>query len=159
MMSNVTIEMATMQHFEEINALVKEGHDDHVEALPHIFKDVQEVMPLSYFQQLINDLESDMIIAKSSNEVVGFAVISIEQAPSFESVIPRKYAYIHDFGVKNNQQRKGIGNLLFMACKEWAMANDASSIELNVWAFNKSAIAFYEQVNMQCVSQKMELKL
>lgn len=158
-MSNITIELATIQHFEQVNALVKEGHDEHVEALPHIFKDVQEVMPMSYYQQLIDEPDSDIVIAQCSDEVVGFAVISLEQAPSFESVMPRKYAYIHDFGVKGNQQRKGIGNLLFMSCKKWAKTNDASSIELNVWAFNNKAIAFYEQVNMQCVSQKMELKL
>lgn len=82
-MLNVSVKVATLQHFEEVNVLVKEGHDEHVEVLPHIFKNVKEVMPLSYFQQLIDDSDSDILIAECSNEVVGFAVISLEHAPAF----------------------------------------------------------------------------
>lgn len=158
-MSKIIIEKATLQHFEAVNALVKEGHDEHVEALPHIFKEVQEVMSFSYFQQLVEDEKSDIFIAKCSDEIVGFAVIGFEQSPPFESIIQRKFSYIYDFGVKHNHQRKGIGKLLFSACHEWAIAHGSSSIELNVWAFNEKAIAFYEQFNMQCVSKKMQLNL
>ncbi|MEO4051872.1 GNAT family N-acetyltransferase [Solibacillus sp. CAU 1738] len=155
----VNIIQATLQDFERINELVKEGHDEHVEALPHIFKPVQQVMPLSYFQELMNDAHSEIFVAKEKEEVVGFAVLSLEQSPPFESLVQRKYAYIHDFGVKNNQQRKGIGKSLFTACVDWAKLHDAASIELNVWSFNEKAITFYENLNMQSVSRKMELKL
>ncbi len=155
----ITILVATEENFRAVNDIVNEGHEEHVEAQPTIFKSVEAVMPISYYKELIESDTSEILIAQEDDMLVGFAVISIEAAPPFHSLVQRKFAYIHDFGVKNAHQRKGIGKLLFEACVAWAKERDALSIELNVWEFNEKAIDFYEQLDMTTASRKMVLQI
>ncbi|MFF5996106.1 GNAT family N-acetyltransferase [Lysinibacillus sp. KU-BSD001] len=155
----IQIEKATIADFQAVNAIVKEGHNVHVEALPYLFKNVQKVMLISYYQQLLEDEASDILIATENATIVGFAIISLESSPPFESLVPRKFAYINDFGVKTVNQRKGIGKKLFEACIAWAKEKDVQSVELNVWEFNQSAISFYESLGMKSMSRKMNLML
>jgi diamine N-acetyltransferase len=148
---------AAIEDYEAVNAIVKEGQDEHAEVLPHIFQSIEQVMPESYFQDLLNDINSDIIVARLEGEVVGFAVMELAESPAFDSLVPRRYAYMNDFGVKNNNQRNGVGRALFAACVAWSKEKNASSLELNVWEFNKTAISFYESFGMETISRKMSL--
>jgi len=157
----MTIEVfiATEEDYLAVNEIVKEGHEEHVMEEPTIFKSVESVMPESYYKELIGNEESDILIAKEDEFVLGFAVISVEASPPFESLVQRKYAYIHDFGVKANLQRKGIGKMLFNACITWAKDKKVDSVELNVWEFNTKAIDSYEHFEMKSFSRKMKLNI
>ncbi|MGE7694014.1 N-acetyltransferase family protein [Lysinibacillus sp. NPDC094177] len=155
----IKVFIATEEDYFAVNQIVKEGHEEHVMEEPTIFKSVESVMPETYYNELIVNEESDILIAKKDEIVVGFAVISVETSPPFESLVPRKYAYIHDFGVKADQQRKGIGKILFTACITWAKERAVNSIELNVWEFNTKAIDFYKHFEMSSVSRKMKLNI
>lgn len=158
-MMTIEVFIATERDYFAVNEIVKEGHEEHVTEEPTIFKSLESVMPESYYKELIDNEESDILIAKEDKIVVGFAVISVEASPPFESLVQRKYAYIHDFGVKANLQRKGIGKILFNACITWAKEKKVDSVELNVWEFNMKAIEFYKQFNMKSVSRKMKLDI
>lgn len=70
----------------------------------------------------------------------------MEHVPSFQSLVRRKYGYIHDFSERKAIQKQGVGGLLFTSCSEWAKAKGATSIELNVWEFNTNTIAFYMNI-------------
>jgi diamine N-acetyltransferase len=150
---------ASIDDYKNINEIVKEGQDEHAEALPTIFAKVDVVMPIDYYQQLLNDKNSEVLVAKLNGQIVGFAVLEIKEAPQFASLVSRKYAYISDFGVKKAFQNNGIGKQLFFACVEWAKEKGASSLELNVWEFNQKAISFYEQLGMKPMSRKMAIDL
>ncbi|MCE4044037.1 MULTISPECIES: GNAT family N-acetyltransferase [Lysinibacillus] len=156
---SISICIATSNDYYAVNSLVGEGHEEHVMEEPAIFKSVESVMPESYFKDLLEDQNSHIFIAKNDELVVGFAIISIEHSPSFQSLVRRKYGYIHDFGVRKALQKQGVGGLLFTGCKEWAKARGATSIELNVWEFNANAIAFYEHLGMKGISRKMSMNI
>lgn len=153
------IKLATIEDYYSVNLIVKEGQDEHSEALPHIFKKTDQVMPENYFHELLEDSKSDILIAKIGDEVVGFAVMELKEAPPFDSMAPRKFAYMSDFGINSTYQRKGIGKSLFEACLEWSKNKDVTSLELNVWEFNQKAISFYENFGMETISRKMTLNL
>lgn len=153
----INIMSAKIEDFNTINSIVKEGQDEHSEALPHIFQKAEQVMPENYFQDLLENPDCEILVAKLKGNVVGFAVMELKESPSFESLTPRKYAYMNDFGVKNNYQREGIGGALFQECVDWSKINSAASLELNVWEFNHKAISFYESFGMSTVSRKMNL--
>lgn len=142
-----------------VNALVKEGHDEHAHHLPGIFKQVESVMPESYYQELLEDDNCAIIIAKNEDVVLCFAIISMESAPPFDSMMPRQYGYIQDFGVKKETQKQGVGKLLFDACLDWAKVKGATTLELNVWAFNSNAINFYQHLGMESISRKMHVEI
>ena len=149
---------ATEKDYIEVNRLVRQGHDDHVAGDDSVFKQVDIVMPKDYYMELLEQQHSKVFIVKAE-QVVGFAVISIEVAPNFPSLVERKFAYIHDFGIDRSIKRKGIGSLLFEACVNWAKQQNVESVELNVWEFNEEAIAFYEKHNMKTISRKMRLSI
>jgi len=155
----IEIFIATEEDYFAVNEIVKEGHEEHVMEEPTIFKSVESVMPESYYKELLDNEESDILLAKEDEIVVGFAVIRVETSPPFESLVQRKYVYIHDFGIKADQQRKGIGKLLFNACITWAKEKKVDSVELNVWEFNTKAIDFYKHFDMKSVSRKMKLNI
>ncbi|RKJ52259.1 GNAT family N-acetyltransferase [Butyricicoccus sp. 1XD8-22] len=150
---------ATKDDYLEINTIVKEGHDEHADALPQIFKKIELVMPISYFYELIENPIYEILVAKNDENIVGFAVMEIKHSPSFESMVPRRFAYMNDFGVKGIHQRQGIGRVLFQACVDWSKAMGAASLELNVWEFNRKASTFYESFGMHTMSRHMALDL
>ncbi|WP_087974864.1 GNAT family N-acetyltransferase [Oceanobacillus rekensis] len=155
---NISIETARIGDHYAVNLIVKEGQDEHSEALPHIFNKVDQVMPESYFGELLEDPKSEILIAKINEEVVGFAVMELKESPPFDSMKPRKFAYMNDFGIKSSYQRKGMGKMLFEYCLEWSKNKDATSLDLNVWEFNKKAISLYESFRMNTISRKMTLR-
>lgn len=156
---NVIIETAKLEHYETVNEIVKEGHDEHALALPHLFKKVEHAMPRSYFNELLADPDSDVLVATLNEEMVGFAVMELKVAPDFDSMMPRVFAYMNDFGMKESYQKRGYGKELFDACVKWAKQRGASSLDLNVWEFNQNAITFYSQRGLESVSRKMTLPL
>lgn len=149
----INVVSAKGEDFNAVNVIVKEGQDQHAEALPKIFKKVEQVMPESYFQQLLAESNCDILIAKENQTVIGFAVVEIKKSPAFESMVER------NFGVKSNYKRGGVGTALFNACVEWSKEKGAQSLELNVWEFNEHAISFYERFGMKTMSRKMTLNL
>ena len=156
---SIAIETATIADFDEVNSIVKESQDEHHRALPHIFSRVDKVMPHDYFQSLLIEPASEVLVVRKNNQILGFAVLEVMEAPPFESLTPRKYAYINDFGVKSSHKRMGIGKVLFEGCMYWANSKGATALELNVWNFNESAIAFYEKLGMETISRKMTISL
>ncbi|WP_251552100.1 GNAT family N-acetyltransferase [Neobacillus muris] len=155
----VIIESANINDFHAINLIVKEGQDEHSDALPQIFQKVDQVMPETYFRELLDDAECEILLAKVNEQVAGFAIIELNESLPFDSLTPRRFAYINDFGVKSSSQRNGIGKALYKACVNWAKRKDAASIELNVWEFNNKALAFYESLGMKTISRTMTLPL
>ncbi|KGR90904.1 alanine acetyltransferase [Ureibacillus massiliensis 4400831 = CIP 108448 = CCUG 49529] len=150
---------ANKDDYLEINTIVKEGQDEHAEALPQIFKKVEPVMPISYFYELIENPNCEILVAKNDESIVGFAVMELKHSPPFESMVPRKFVYMNDFGVKGLHQRQGIGRVLFQACVNWSKEMGAASLELNVWEFNRKATSFYESFGMNTISRQMVLNL
>lgn len=156
---NIIFGIAAIEDYDAIHSIVKEGHDEHVQALPHFFNEVENVMPKAYYKELLEGDNNEIIVAKEDGEIVGFAVMELCESPPFDSMTPRIFAYINDFGIKRTHQRGGIGSDLFYACVEWSKNKNASSLDLNVWEFNQKAISFYKHMGLKNVSRKMSLPL
>jgi diamine N-acetyltransferase len=156
---SIIIEKAKVNEFEGINRVMEEGQREHAEALPHIFKDTSPVMPRVFFEELLNDEKLDLLVAKQDDQIVGFALLRINQSPSFQSVHQRTYTYIDDFGVAKGMQGQGIGRKLFEACRDWALERGSQQLELTVWEFNNKALEFYEALGMETINRKMSITL
>lgn len=71
----------------------------------------------------------------------------------------RSIYYIDDIVVDKDYRHKGIGKKLYNYVLDKAKKNNIDSIELNVWAFNQSAINFYKSLGMSEKNIKYEQKL
>ncbi len=139
--------------FDEIDAL-------HRDNLPHVFQKPSGVAREQvYYLGLIADENVGLFVAEAGGKLVGFVHAIIRDTPAFPVFVPRRYAIVDGIGVKSEFQNHGIGRTLMDEMQEWAIAKGATSIELNVYEFNKTAISFYERLGYRTFSRKMSKEL
>jgi ribosomal protein S18 acetylase RimI-like enzyme len=138
--------------FNQIDSAHRENHPD-VFVRPH-----GRTREKDYFIDLLSNPDVGFIVAEVDNRVVGFIHVIVRETPQIPVLIQRRFASIDSVLVTNEYQRKGIGVKLVEAAKAWAMDNGAESIELNVYEFNESAIAFYRHLGFSDYSRRMRLR-
>lgn len=156
----VSIRKATAEDYNPLCALFDEVDVLHRGNLPHLFqKPNGPVREQDYYGGLIADENVGLFVAEIGEKLVGFVHAVIRDAPAIPVFVPRRYAIVDGIGVKLGFQNHGMGRMLMDTVHEWAMAKGATSIELNVYEFNKTAIAFYERLGYETLSRKMSKAL
>jgi ribosomal protein S18 acetylase RimI-like enzyme len=139
--------------FDEIDAL----HRDH---LPHLFqKPSGAAREQDYYLELLADENVALLVAEVNERLVGFVHAIVRDTPAMPIFVPRRYAMVDGIVVRSGFQKYGIGRILMDKIQEWAITTGATSIELNVYEFNTSAISFYERLGYQTFSRKMSKAL
>ena len=140
---------ALCELFDEVDAL----HRDH---LPAVFQEPDgPVRERDYYRGLIDDKNVGLFIAETSRNIVGFVHAVVRDAPAIPVFVPRRFAVVDSIAVKSGFQNRGIGQELMRVVDEWAVAKGVTSIELNVYEFNKTAIAFYQRLGYETLSRRM----
>ena len=67
--------------------------------------------------------------------------------------------WIDDLFVKEEARRDGVGSALLAHARAFAGEKNCDRLELNVWAFNEAAIAFYRKNGLNIQRCIMELPL
>ncbi|MBO5221680.1 MAG: GNAT family N-acetyltransferase [Clostridia bacterium] len=157
---NITIRKARTDDCEKIRPLQKEIADLHYKGRPDIFREQPPYFSEEDFARMCEDQSAVSLIAKTEEgEVVGYAfckVISFRNHPRNRDF---DCFYIDDICVLQTFRRQGIGRRLMNRCREEAIARKCKMMNLNVWAFNEEAIAFYESFGMTTRTKRMELIL
>jgi ribosomal protein S18 acetylase RimI-like enzyme len=139
--------------FDEIDAL-------HRDNLPHVFqKPSGAAREQDYYFGLIADENVGFFVANTDENLVGFVHAVVRDTPAIPVLIPKRYAIVDSIVVKSGFQNQGIGSILIDKVQEWAIAKGATSIELNVYEFNETAISFYEKLGYRSLSRKMSKEL
>lgn len=99
------------------------------------------------FAKIKNDNNYKMIVAKLSNEIVGFATVIIHQ-DIFEENNP--FMTIWNVRVKKEYRKQGIGKQLFQYIEKIANAAHCEFICLIAEKNNVSANVFYEKLGYKC---------
>jgi diamine N-acetyltransferase len=143
---------ALCELFDEIDGL----HRDH---LPHIFQEPGDAARQDRYAALLADESVAFLVAEAGGQLVGFVHVIVRDAPAIPVLVPRRYAIVDSIVVRSGLQNRGIGRMLMDKMQEWAIANEATSIELNVYEFNETAITFYEGLGYRTLSRKMSKDL
>jgi ribosomal protein S18 acetylase RimI-like enzyme len=152
----ITIRKATSTDYDTLCELFEEIDSLHSDNLPHIFQKPDGApRERDYYLGLISDENIALFVAEAGNKLVGFIHAIIKDAPPIPIFVSRCYAVIDGVLVKSEFQNQGTGRMLMDKIQEWAIAKNATSIELNVFEFNQSAISFYEKLGYQTLSRKM----
>ena len=139
--------------FDEIDAL-------HRHNLPHVFqKPAGAAREQDYYLGLIAQENTALLVAEIGEDLAGFVHVIVRDTPAFPVLVPRRYAIVDSILVRSGFQNHGIGRILMEDMQEWARAKGATSIELNVYEFNETAISFYERLGYQTFSRKMSKEL
>jgi ribosomal protein S18 acetylase RimI-like enzyme len=156
----VSIRKATAEDYNPLCELFDEVDALHRGNLPHLFQEPNgPVREQDYYGGLIADENVGLFIAGIGEKLVGFVHAILRDAPAIPVFVPRRYAIVESIGVKSGFQNHGLGRMLMNTAHEWAMTKGATSVELNVYEFNKTAIAFYQRLGYETLSRKMSKAL
>jgi shikimate dehydrogenase len=111
------------------------------------------------FLVMLSDPNQAVFIAEVEGEAAGFIHVILRDAPPLEILVPRRFAVVDSIGVCARFRRLGIGASLMQRAAGWAAEKGAASLELTVYEFNDSAIAFYEHLGYTPLSRKLSKSL
>jgi ribosomal protein S18 acetylase RimI-like enzyme len=153
---NLNIREAANTDYNGICELVTEVYKLHLKNRPDVYLDIDNPFPKDYFDELLDSSNTKIFVMKDdNNDLSAYSIIQIMTTQN-PILIHKKFLYIDDFCVKSTFKRKGIGKILFNHIVDFAKAENAESIHLNVWEFNEDAIKFYEALGMKTRNRRME---
>ena len=141
--------------YEELVKLVYQVHELHYERRPDIYVDCNP-LPKEYFENMLNDENALNFVFEEEGIIMGLLMATKKHNNAITIARERVTYFIDDIVVDSNYRRKGIGKSLYEYLLNIAKINKVDSIELNVWAFNKSALKFYESLGMTVKNMKLE---
>ena len=155
----MTVRFANEKDLPAVNRLRREVNDLHVAGRPETFKPGFCPELENYIHTIMADPALDLVVAEESGEICGFAVLHEFRKPENPYKLADEYLDIDEFGVAEAWRRRGVGMALIDFCRAVARERGFPRLELNMWEFNRGALAFYEAAGFTTYRRFMEMKL
>jgi ribosomal protein S18 acetylase RimI-like enzyme len=156
----MTIRSLTLADFDAVNTIFMQMQNLHIKYRPDLYRKIEK--PTTHkawdYEASLEDGNKIMLGAETDGKIVGFCIIEIRQSES-RALVLRTVAHINNIAVDENYRRKGIGKALYLEAVKLGKARGADSVDLKVFSFNESAIAFYKSLGMTEQSFTMEQKI
>ncbi len=154
------IRLACLEDYTAFGRLYLEINDLHAAAHPNLFAPTRTPPhDEEDFHFMLSDPNQAVFIAEVEDEAAGFVNVILRDAPLLDILVRRRFAVVDSIGVNARFRRQGIGEALMQRAAHWATEKGAASIELTVYEFNQSAIAFYEALGYTPLSRKLSKPL
>ena len=152
------IGFAKREDLERINVLRKQVNDLHVKGKPEIFKPGFPPALRDHVYEIFDDPRKRIVVCRSGEDICAFAVLTHIAKPETPFTYGRDYLDIDEFCVDKACRRRGIGTRMIGFIRDYAKEEGLDRIELNMWEFNRDALAFYESVGFATYRRYMEMK-
>lgn len=153
----MNVRFANENELSRINELRKQVNDLHVSGKPEVFKPGFPEELRDYIYEIRDDPEKKIAVAEQDGVICGFAVLHHINKPETPYMFERDYLDIDEFGVDEAYRRQGVASAMIEFIRELAVKNGFHRIELNMWEFNQSALAFYEASGFSAYRRYMEM--
>lgn len=154
------IRFAQADDLPDICRIRRQVHAVHTDGRPDIFREPENFA--EFDQQLLEAASKDnyqLMIYEKAGGIAGYALIRLVTTKNSCVGQDRFSYFIEEFGVDEGCRRQGIGTALMNAIFEQAKKNHAASVDLDVWAFNENAEAFYRNLGMKTKRTYLEFSL
>lgn len=158
-MSEITVRPARREELERVNALRRQVNDLHVAGRPDIFRPGFGEALRNHVYDAFDDAQTDVIVALLGGEIAGFATVQYIHRPESPYTLARDFYRVEEFGVDAAHRRRGVATALVAYMKKDAADKGFDRLELDVWAFNEGALAFYEAVGFTTYRRYMEMEV
>jgi ribosomal protein S18 acetylase RimI-like enzyme len=131
-----TVRPATIADYGPTCALLAEVDELHRLNLPWMFqKPAAEPRSLDFFQRLLDNDDSELLVADAGDRLVGVATALLRYSPDFALFVTQSWCVLDNIAVARAFRRQGIGSALIRAAELWAQRR--GPIGSN-WAFTSS---------------------
>ncbi len=155
----MNIRLAHENDLNKVNELREQVHNLHAEGRPETFKPEFAPEMRNFIYTIRNDPEKNIVVAERNGVICGYAVLHHVNRPEHMTKREQDYLDIDEFGVDAAFQRQGVGTAMMTFIRKIASEMGLHRIELNMWEFNKDALAFYEEAGFATFRRYMELFL
>ena len=156
---SVVVRMAAREELERVNGLRRMVNDVHVQGRPDIFRPGFCEALQRHIYDAFDDENSDVIVALADDDIAGFATVQYIRRPESPYCLARDFYRVEEFGVNAQYRRRGVATALVEYMKRDAREKGFDRIELDVWAFNEGAIAFYDAAGFRTYRRYMEMDI
>jgi len=143
----MNIREARIDDYEGFLSVFKEIEKLHREFVNWKFRECdneQNIFPYEYYKKMVEKNNSNIYIFEFENKIVGLSMGEIVESKDIPVLKEREYLKIRTVGVLPEYRNKGIGNKLLKELENWAMSKGVYDFEIDVYAFNNSALEFYK---------------
>lgn len=155
----ITVRKAAEADLPRVNELRKTVNDLHVQGRPDFFRAGAWPAIEGQAALFLTAPEHAVLVAEIDGEIAGFAMVSVIRRPENPYMQARDFYHVEEFGVDARFRRQGAATALVDAMRRDAAALGLTRIELDMWAFNEGALAFYEQAGFTTYRRYMELSV
>ena len=153
-----TIRPVTPADYDDVIAMLTEIAAMHHHGRPDIFYNGGSKYTHEKLAALTAEENSDIFVADTADiTCAGYLFCQIRDIEAHGVSRPCRVLWIDDLFVKREARRGGVASALVAHGREFAKKKRCDRVELNVWAFNEAAIAFYEKNGMKIQRHIMEL--
>ena len=157
---SVIVRPAKQEELARVNELRRMVNELHVAGRPAHFKPGFGPELQGHLAEQSSQPERfGVLVALEDGEVAGFATVQYVHRPEGPYTLPLDYYHVEEFGVDAAHRRRGVATALVEYMKADAKARGFTCLDLDVWAFNDSALAFYEAAGFTTYRRYMELEV
>lgn len=156
---SITVRSALRGELERVNELRRMVNSLHVNGRPDIFRPGFGEELCGRVYELFDSGDYDILVAVEDDVICGFAVVNIVQKPLSPYNNARSFYHVEEFGVDEAYRRRGVATAMVEYMKRDAKDKGLDRVELDVWAFNAEALAFYEAAGFTTYRRYMEMKV
>ena len=157
--ASVTVRFAREADLDQVNKLRKQVNDLHVEGKPEVFKPGFCDELRDYIHVIMKNPQEKIAVAELDGRIVGYAVLNHIIRPETPFMFERNFLDVDEFGVDEDCRRRGVAGAMIAFIRDFAKENSFDRIELNMWEFNRNALAFYEAAGFTTYRRYMEMPL
>lgn len=153
------VRLAEKKDLDRVNALRRQVNDLHVAGKPEVFKPGFPKELQEYIYTVWKDPRQAIVVNERDGVICGFAVLHHITRTETPYMYERDYLDIDEFGVDEACRRQGVAAEMIGFIREYAKEKGFQKIELNMWEFNQTALAFYEAVGFTTYRRYMEAEV
>ena len=153
------IRFAAPQDVPGILNLLKQVGQVHHEGRPDIFRAGAQKYSASQVLAMLEDTKRPIFVAVEEEKVLGYGFCIVKETKEDPVLADGTTLYIDDLCVDEGWRGQHIGVAIYETILRYAKQRKCGSITLNVWAFNESAMKFYEKLGLTPQKIGMEYRL
>lgn len=155
----MAVRFAEEKDLARVNELRRQVNELHVNGKPDVFKPGFSPQLRDYINVIFSDESQKIVVAERDGVIRGFAVLHHINKPENPFMYERDFLDIDEFAVDENARRQGVAMEMIAFIRDYAKAQGFKRLELNMWEFNRGALAFYEAAGFSTYRRYMEMFL
>ena len=152
------IRSAALGDFDQLALFKRDIHSMHFKHAKNFYKDVKDPLTLEELQDALSGKDGKAAHVLLVNGLLaGYAFTKLVEIRSNPTILDQKLLFIEDMYIDSGLRRKGYGREFMKLLQQLASDSGCGSIALDVWDWNKDAIAFYESLGLRRTLIRMKL--